>query len=207
MKFSALLTPDRFRLWLMVLLVGVFSLGSYWILEVVRSRATTATVHRTRTEPDYFIENFHFIKMTTTGQNKYRIAGARLIHYPGDDSYEISLPVITNLNPDQDPMDIHARRAVIRNKADQPDNEVHLYDNVIVDRPASIRSSHFQLLTDYLLIYPNQDTMQTDKSVEIRLGNTITRGTGMLANNATQQIQLLSNVSSVIPPRSNKLVR
>ena len=207
MKFSTLLTPDRFRLWLMVLLVGLLSLGSYWILEVIRSGINTSVNRPVRTNPDSFIENFHFTKMTPTGQSKYRMAGKKLVHFPRDDHYEITLPVIINLDPTQEPMTIQAQRAVINNKVDQPDSEVHLYDQVIVDRPASAKSKHFQLLTDYLLVYPNQDRMQTDRAIELRLDTIVTHGIGMTADNTTQQLHLLSNVSSVVPPHPNKLAR
>ncbi len=204
MKLSALFTPDRFRLWLMVLLVGLLSLGSYWILEVVRNSEKNKIAHAVRTDPDYFVEQFNFLKMTSTGQSKYRIAGNKLLHYPGDDSYEIILPVITNLSPLQDPMDIHAQRAIVNNKANQSESEVHLYGNVIVDRPQNIKSKHVQLRTEYLLVYPDKDVMQTDKAVELTIDNIITTGVGMHADNKTQQIQIFNNVTSIIPPHPRR---
>ena len=154
-----------------------------------------------RNRPDYFVENFNFVKMTPGGQNKYRIVGTKLTHYPNDDHADVTLPVITNLDPTQPQITARAQRATIKNIADQTENEVHLYEKVIVNRPKTNKTEHLQLNTDYLLSYPDKHTSETNFPVEIISGDTVTTGVGMKVNDATQQIQILNNVYSVIPPR------
>lgn len=201
MKISSLLTPEKLRLWLLVLFVGLATLASYWILEIIRSHDNNGDL-AVRTRMDYYVDNFNFVKMLPSGQNKYRIVGSKLIHYPNDDHADVTLPVMTNLDPDVPPMSARAERGVIKNIANQTENEVHLYEKVVVNRPLSAKSSHLQLNTEYLLAYPDKNIMKTDLPVEIISGATVTTGVGMIANNATQQMEIFSHVYSVIPPRS-----
>jgi len=206
MKFSALLSPTNVRLWLLVLFAGLAALASYWVLEIIRSHNANGT-SEIRTRPDYWVENFNFVKMLPNGQNDYRIVGARLDHYPADDHAEITLPVMTNLDPERLPMTTRSERGVVKNIANQSENEVHLYEKVVVNRPKTDKSDHLQLNTEYLLAYPDRHTMETDRPVEILSGDTITTGIGMKANNETQQMEILHNVESIIPPHKEQKSR
>jgi len=201
MKFSALFTPNKLRLWLLVALVGLASLASYWVLEIVLSHNPGAAV-AVRTRPDYWVENFNFVKMLPTGQNDYRIVGNMLTHYPSDDHAEVILPVITNLDPERAPMTTRSERGILKNLANKSENEVHLYEKVVVNRPKTVKSDHLQLNTEYLLAYPEKHTMETNLAVEILSGDTVTTGVGLKGNNDTQQMEILSNVYSIVPPRA-----
>jgi len=197
------LAPNKFRRWLFVFVIGLVTLASYWALEIIRTQHD-AGIRMTRTRPDYFVENFNFVKMLPNGQCKYRIVGTELIHYPFDDHADVSLPVLTNLDPDQLPLTIRSERATIKNRAGKTEDEVHLYDKVIFNRPKTIKAEHLQLKTDYLLAYPDRHTAETNFPVEIRTSSTVTSGVGMRANNATQEIQILKNVYSVILPHNEQ---
>jgi len=201
MKFSAFISPNNIRLWLLVAVVGLAALASYWALEIIRGHDVNAT-KAVRTRPDYWVENFNFVKMLPSGQNDYRIVGTRMDHYPDDDHAEVSMPVITNLDPDRLPMTTRAQRGIVKNIANKAENEVHLYETVVVNRPKTAQSQHLQLNTEYLVAYPEKHTMETSLPVEILSGDTVTTGVGMKANNETQQMEILSNVQSIIPPRT-----
>ena len=203
MKISALISPANVRLWLLVLFAGLAALASYWALEIIRGHDKSANP-AVRTRADYWVENFNFVKMLPNGQNDYRIVGTRLDHYPDDDRAEVALPVITNLDPDRLPMTTRAERGIVKNIANKPENEVHLYEKVVVSRPKTARAERLQLNTEYLLAYPEKHTMETDLPVEILSGDTITTGVGMKANNETQQMEILSNVQSIVPPRTGQ---
>ncbi len=204
MKISVLFSANNLRLWLLVLFVGLLSLASYWVLEIVQSNNVTAG-QEVRTRPDYWVENFNFVKMLPSGQNDYRIVGTKLVHYPNDDHADVTLPVMSNLDPSRLPMTSRSERGVIKNIADQDKNEVHLYEKVVVNRPKTEQSDHLQLDTEYLLAYPNKHTMETDLPVKIISGDTTTTGVGMKANNETQQMVILADVHSIVPPKDKKI--
>src|ERR1700677_579747 len=114
MKISALFSPDNLRLWLLVLLLGLAALASYWVLEIVRNSNANGPAE-IRTRPDYWVENFNFVKMLPNGQNDYRIVGTKLVHYPADDHADVTLPVMTNLDPTRLPMTTRSERGVVKN--------------------------------------------------------------------------------------------
>jgi lipopolysaccharide export system protein LptC len=173
------------------------------VLEIVLSHGNSGAAE-VRTRPDYWVENFNFVKMLPSGQNDYRIVGTMLIHYPADDHADVTLPVMTNLDPERLPMTTRSERGVVKNIANETENEVHLYEKVVVNRPKTEKSEHLQLNTEYLLAYPDKHTMETDLPVRILSGDTVTTGIGMKANNETQQMEILSNVESTVPPRNQQ---
>ena len=91
---------------------------------------------------------------------------------------------------------------MLKNRVEQ--KEIHLYDNVVFNRPKTTKTEYLQLITDYLLAYPDKNTVETDFPVQLRTGNTITTGVGMKANNATQEVQILKKVYSITPPRNEQ---
>ncbi|MFZ6773167.1 LPS export ABC transporter periplasmic protein LptC [Undibacterium sp. SXout7W] len=195
-----LLTADRFRIWLGVVLLAVVALGSFWMMEVLRrSGEDEQNKSSVRSEPDYYVEKFNFIRLSNSNNPNYHITGDRLIHLPKSDSFEILQPRINSFDEEKTPVHIRADKAVIEEKNAEitPQREhdvVHLYDNVSMERPESPNSHYLQLQTDYLMLLPDDDIIKTDKAVNILTANAETNAIGMLANNATQQMQLMSKV-------------
>jgi lipopolysaccharide export system protein LptC len=190
------LPSNRVRLGVVLALLAALALGSFWMLEVLRRNSNETFSETPKDEPDYIIENFNFVRMSKTGYARYNISGAKLVHYPENDSFEIQQPVMNNLDKDQAPMTMRAERAIV----DHAGDKIHMYRNVQMDRPAVGTSDHFRLVSEYLLILPDVDIMQTDKPVDITYGSVKLSGTGMFANNATREFRLSSNVRGTYPP-------
>jgi lipopolysaccharide export system protein LptC len=180
----------RFRLMVILAPTIALALGSFWLLEVMRRTAGDFLPSPQRSEPDFYVEKFNYVKISKTGSAQYHISGTRLTHNPEDDSYDITLPVINNLGNVQAPMTIRSERAQVNSD----NSQVRLYDNVHMDRPASPTNEPMHAKTEYLLVLPDDDVMRTDKPVEITLGQSKLTGTGMMANNATRELRLTSNV-------------
>jgi lipopolysaccharide export system protein LptC len=181
----------RFRLAMVMALMISLALGSFWMLEVVRRESGDFIPNVARTEPDFYVEKFSYVKMSKNGEARYHISGDRLTHNPQDDSYDIQQPVINNKNnSNESPMTVRAERA----RVDSDNSKVHLFDNVQLDRPASPKSDHLHVKSEYMLVLPDEDVVQTDKRVDIILGQSKLTGTGMFADNATREFRLSSNV-------------
>lgn len=187
----------RFNLIVLLVVCTALALGSFWVLEVMRHSMQDTESVPARNAPDYFVDDFHYVRMSRTGQPEYDISGKRMTHFPGDDTNEVQSPVVHSLASDRSPMSIQAQRAVV----DQNSSKVHLYDNVQLDRPATATSEHFHLTTDYLLLLPDDDIAKTDKPVDMTLGAARLKGIGMLANNATSQLSLYGDVHAYYPPK------
>jgi len=170
--------------------LATLALGSFWVLEVMRRNSADTTPKSVKGEPDYIVGTFTLVRMSTTGHARYKISGDKLWHYPENDTFEIQQPRLHNLAEDQSPMTLRADRATVENIA----RKVHMYHDVKVDRPAFAAHSHFELNTEYLLVLPDDDIMQTDKAVKIQVGPSQLTGVGMFANNATLEFRLAKNV-------------
>lgn len=187
---------NRFGIVTMLILSTVLVLASFWVLEVMRRSVEDTLPQQQRVDPDYFVENFTFLRLSETGGVQYNIAGVRLEHDPVNGTHHVDLPIVTSYSEDRPPVKATSRRAMI-----SPDNtQVHLYEEVHVDRPASPETKHFHLQSDYLLVLMDDDIVRTDKPVEITLGTSVLHGTGMVANNATMQLELFSNVRTRFAP-------
>lgn len=169
---------------------------SFWALEIARRSADDTREPTVRTEPDYFIEDFTYTRMSVSGKAQYVISGKKLIHYPVDDSSTVEQPSVRSYSSLRDPMTLRARTAKIT--SDQ--KELHFYDDVILERPQTRGSDSLRVDSDYMLALPNQDIVKTDKKVVIQLGTSRMEGTGMIADNGKHQLNLQSQVSGHYEP-------
>lgn len=185
---NTLKSATRFRLSLIVALAAAIALGSFW-LSMVMDRSTAETMRGApRSAPDYYVEKFNMVKLTPAGQVKFSISGTKLLHHPLDDSYDITLPILHSLSDEHAPMTMRADRA----RVEDANSKVHMRGNFKADRPRSTSAEALHIASDYMLILPDDDIMQSDKKVDITLGQSTMSGIGMLANNATRELRLLS---------------
>jgi lipopolysaccharide export system protein LptC len=193
--------PWHFRFLMTLFPLIVLALGSFWLSEVMRRAANDVIPNPDRVESDFYVEKFSYVKMAKTGVAQYHFTGAKLTHNPQDDSYDIVQPVVTNIGNGnaQSPVTMRAKRG----RVNSDNSQVHLYDNVRMDRPASATGDAIHVRSEYLLVLPDDDVVKTDKLVEIVTGQSKLTGTGMFANNATREFRLTSNVHGTYqaPPR------
>lgn len=180
----------RFRIVAILAPLIALALGSFWLLEVMHRSASDAIPTPERKEPDFYVEKFSYLKMTKTGQAQYHFTGAKMTHNPVDDSYDIEQPVINNVGSEHGQITMRADRA----RVNSDNSEVHMYSNVHMDRPATATTEALHARSEYLLVLPDDDVAKTDKPVEILIGRSKLTGTGMVANNATREFRLASNV-------------
>jgi lipopolysaccharide export system protein LptC len=196
-------SANRFRLTVIIVLTAVIALASFWVVEVMRRTAGDTQANRPVGEPDFYVEQFNFVKTSPTGQVQYHVSGEKLTHYPDSGSYVIQNPIVNSISQEAPPMMTRADRAIVNNNQTQ----IHLYDNVVSERPASQEASYFRLRSDYMLILPEKDLMQTDKPVEVLFDQSRLTGTGMVANQATREVQILNNSRAVYQPPAARQAR
>jgi len=193
---SDLISANRLRMIVALVLAAALALGSLWVREVLRRGVDDAGSSAARTDPDYFVDNFRFVKTAPTGQARYSVAGQRLTHLPKDDSYEITLPVVKSLSTDKPSITMTAKRGTANSDA----SLVEMFDDVNIDRPESKQAAHLHLSSDYLQFLPDDQVMQTTHAVEIHQGGTVLTGSGFYTNNATLVSRLAADVHVVVPP-------
>ncbi|NMM26320.1 MAG: LPS export ABC transporter periplasmic protein LptC [Glaciimonas sp.] len=186
----------RLRLIVVIALGLVMALGSFWVLELMRKISIDNAPDIVRSEPDFYVDNFKFIQLAKDGQLHYKMSGDRLTHEPLHDSYQIAQPIIISPGMARAPMTMRAESAMI----EDDNSKVHLRKNVRIDRPASGQSQALHLETEYLLLLPDEDVMQSDQPVKLLLGQSTLSGNGLFANNATRELRVSGNVHGSFPP-------
>jgi lipopolysaccharide export system protein LptC len=186
----------RYRLSIGMMFALVGALGSFWLVQLMNRAGQELEAGIKVDEPDYIVERFSFVRMTKTGQPSYIISGDKLTHRPADDSSDIVKPVVRSLSGDKPPMDIRADFA----RVDQDNARVTLTKNVDIHRAAAPDVRDMHLATEKLVIYPDEDRMETDQPVRMESGGATATGIGMQANNATRQLQL--GRGTIVHPRA-----
>lgn len=190
-------TALKFRLIVILIVTGFLAMSTFWLNMVMSRSSSDGRTSAQRTEPDYFVFNFNYIKMLPEGKPNYHLTGTKLTHFPADDSHKIDLPVYTSLDKAKPEQYVRADVAFIKEDA----TKVHMHGNVIGNRKATAKTDPLRLETEYLLVFPDEDAMQTDKAVTIKRNNMTIKGVGMYANNATGEMRIDHQTSVTILPK------
>ncbi len=191
----------RIRLAIIFTTVLILTLGSMWINMVIRRSASDADALEHRTDPDYIVENFRYFKMKPDGQPQYEAIGTKMTHFPVEDSYLIDNPVIYSLNDYSQLQTISSKEAYIEDF----NTKVHMRNDVVMDRAPSARKGPFRLTSEYVLVYPDDEIMTSDREVIVHDNNSVMTGIGMQVNNATGELQIFNRARITYnPPGKSK---
>ncbi|MTW09581.1 LPS export ABC transporter periplasmic protein LptC [Pseudoduganella eburnea] len=188
----------RFRLSVGMVLVLTAALGSFYLLQLLNRAGEQIQADKRANEPDYIIENFSFVHMSKEGKPSYIIAGDKLTHRPIDDSSVIDKPRVHSLASDKPPMEILSQTA----RVDQGNSRVTLNGTVTIDRAAAPDAQAMHMATEKLVVFPDEDRMETDLPVKMKLGDATATANSMRANNATREVHLQGAGTLVLPPKA-----
>jgi lipopolysaccharide export system protein LptC len=181
-----------------VMTVGIlFALGSFYLVQMA-SLNNVLPSNALKSEPDYIVEKFSFVRMGPSGRPRYIIAGDKLTHRPIDDIADVEQPVVNSLTTQHPPMTMHAKRARI----DQTKSVIQLNGAVDIERVASPLGSGMKLRTEALTLYTDEDRMETDQPFNLQMGRQTVTGVGMRANNATGKVKIQSKTMFELQPRT-----
>lgn len=180
--------PALLTLGLVLLLAG----SSLWMLKATQRNDGSAPVAGQRTEPDYVIEGFRYVKVARDGSAEYVIDGDQLAHDPVSDDSLITRPHLNSYAPGRAPMTLTAERARINSDH----SEFHLIDKVRLNRPQARGSEALTVESDYMVVLPDADVVKTDRAVRAHVGTSTLEGIGMVADNANRQLTLQSRVNA-----------
>ncbi len=173
-----------------LVLAGLLALITFWINLAVEQQGPKIDGSN-RHDPDYKMNNFVTTQTDITGKLRYVLAAVEMQHYPDDDSTVLQRPRFTQYSTDNPYTQIESLRGYISSDGE----EVELVDNVKVVRQAFEGKGEMQLLTEKLIILPNQDIAKTSSPVVItQAPKTVIHGTGMIFDKKNQTVKLLSRV-------------
>jgi lipopolysaccharide export system protein LptC len=176
--------------------------ASAWV-SIVFTRYVARDLQAQREEPDYIVDDFRHYRIRQTGEPIYEITGRKLTHYPRNDTYLINFPVMESVTRKGIAQTLYSDWAYLEDE----NSKVHLHENVVLIRPPTPKNDTLRMLTDYLLLFPDEDRMQTDRKVVAYQGEQTLSGVGMDSNTATRELSLHSQVKAVYPPPKKRTNR
>ena len=198
--------PTRSAIFFPLVLAILLAVVTFWINLTVEQQGPKIDGSN-RHDPDYTMSNFVTTQTDTTGKLRYVLAAAEMLHYPDDDSTVLQRPRYTQFTINKPYTQIEALRGYVSSNGE----EIELVDNVKVVRQAFEGKGEMQVLTEKLVILPNQELAKTDSAVLIKQApKTVIRAKGMVFDKKNQTLKLFNRVKAhyerpaALPVKSNK---
>lgn len=167
---------------------------TFWLDRTVELNALRASGPVTH-EPDYVVDNFVIKRLSDSGDPRYLLSSARMMHYPDDDSSHLDFPKLVQAQLGKPETRVSAKRGIV--SADG--KEVRLFDGVELfkagEKTSQGNTDDMRVRTEYLRVVPDDDKADTPERVLIEQGKTVLAGTGMTFDNRYRRIELQSAVA------------
>jgi lipopolysaccharide export system protein LptC len=185
---------EKVRAWLPLLPLLLLLAATYWLSRQVQPLPQVQS--QLRHDVDYVVDNFSATTLNVQGQPRFTLAAEKLWHYPDDDTTHLQMPRLTSLYADRPPTLTTSQTGKISSKGD----DVFLYDEVRVLRPALDGIGEQRFATDYLHVIPDRDWAETNLPVVMTNPNNTLRAVGMELDNKARTVKLLSRVRATHEP-------
>jgi lipopolysaccharide export system protein LptC len=151
-----------------------------------------------RHDPDYLIVNFTTTTYNRDGAAESMLSASRMVHFPDDDTTELTSPRVVQTKPAEPKMIVSADRG----KLSRDGEDIYLYDNVVLEREAGAGQSAARLTTEYLQVVRDRSLIRTDREVKITEDKRALSGRGMEYNADTRHFTLNAEVRGRFEARS-----
>ena len=155
-------------------------------------------VDKRRHDPDTIIEQFTVTTLDARGTPLHHLTADRLVHYPDDDSSEMTNPRLRYTPAGQPVITLIALRGKMLGGTD----EVRLYDDVRVERKGTAKDPGWLATMPDITAYPPKSTARTASPFVFTQGKATLHGTGFTLDQKAQTAVLESAVRAHFPPRS-----
>lgn len=171
-----------------VILLVALVVGTWWAADYARRAIPVDPPSRITHEPDSWAHNFVMIRTDPAGTAVNRLEGIMMRHYPDDDSYEVDQVKATGQQPDS-PITIGTADLATM---DADGTRIVMTGNAHVHRLPDKERAALDVTSDVLVLYPDEDVVETDLPARVVNGPHIMHGTGMRYDNKTTQLQVFS---------------
>src|SRR5262249_43961277 len=158
-------------------LVAMLVAFTFWIDRLVQP-IPVGVSGASRHDPDYIVDGLTAMRMNQAGATAYTLSAKKMVHYPDDDTTQLTLPRLVSLDPGKAPITITSNRALVSSNGEN----VYFEDDVQVTRAALGDSSEMQMRTSYLHVVPDDRIAQTDRPVTLSDAATTVNAVGLELN-------------------------
>ncbi len=142
---------------------------------------------------EIFMNDFEMTAMNDAGTPAYKLKGAHLKRFNNSDDTRVEQPVFHLLDSDKQWI-VHADFALLNDKK----NTIQLENNVVMQQQNA--EPAITIRTRRMLIHTKTQIAQTRAQVDITQGKSQLTSIGMIYNNKTSELELISSVSGFYLP-------
>lgn len=169
-----------------LLLLTLLVISTWWAANYTLSTVALDPPPRQTHEPDAWANDFVMLRTNEDGIAINRLEGSYMLHYPDDDSYHLD-EVQVAVNQIENPMITAESNSAIM---DQEGARIQLIGDALIYRQPDTKGNPFSIRSEHIVLYPNQDTIETDKPAVVVNGPRTLEGIGMTYNNNTRQLHV-----------------
>ncbi len=159
---------NRLAIYLPVLLMGSLALGSYWIVRLNPTTATTPATPQASQHPDYFMHGFAVRTFGPDGALQQELRGTQAQHFPGTGQLEVQQARVRSLNAQGQAITAQARQ--LHSNADHTDYQ--LQGQVRVTRGTDDTTAPtLQLEGEHLQLNTQTQQLQSNQPVHLVRGH------------------------------------
>ena len=173
-----------FPLVLLVLLAAL----TYWLDRAVQMPVASPEKQLLH-DPDFMVEKLLATRMDVNGRVRDTLHAAKMVHFPDDDSTELTLPRFMSYARGA-PLTITSKQGLVSSNA----GNLYFHDAVRVTRAPQAGKSALLVTTEYLHVVPDDNIAKTDRRVTISDDAMTIEGVGMELNNDTRILKLNAGV-------------
>jgi lipopolysaccharide export system protein LptC len=181
--------------WLPLAALGLLVGLTFWLNQLVQPPAGRADGTR-RHDPDLIVENFNARKLGVDGAVLYTLNARKMVHYPDDDSALLEAVQVEAFEPRQPKMTITADHG----RLEQGGDRVHIEGNVVVLREADGTNEATKLLTERVLVIPNEGIARGPGEVTLEGATRRARAASFELNNRTRMLRMDKVRATFQPP-------
>jgi lipopolysaccharide export system protein LptC len=164
-----------------------------WTITTDHSDEAQDTMVKSKRYIELFMNEFQLTSMDKEGRPSYMMTGTELKRYSNSQDTEVSQPVLHLLQQDNQWV-INADTAFFNDKK----NTIRLKNNVLMQQKNVTPAVN--LRTQSMLVNTKTQIAQTKAHVNITKGNSTLNSEGMIYNNVTSELKLLSRVNGLYEP-------
>ena len=175
----------------LALLVGL----TLWLNQLVQAPEARAD-GSLRHDPDLIVESFNAKKLGEDGRVLYTLAARKMVHYPDDDSALLESVTLEAFEPRQPKMTLTADHGRLEQKGER----VWVEGNVVIIRDGDEKNESARLMTDKLLVLPDDGIARTDTEVRMESASSHATAGGLELDNRARTLRL-DRVHATFKPR------
>ena len=163
---------EQFFAWLPALMMGLFALGTAWLVRQTPSFNAAAPEQPVLHEPDYWMREFSVRSFDARGQLKSELMGTEGHHFPDTDTLEVAQPRVRSFDAQGQLTVGRAERGLSNGEG----TDIQLYGQARVVREAAAAANghsaapRLELRGEYLHAWTEERRVSSDQPVELLRG-------------------------------------